>query len=166
MTKVDRRMKSNRKKVTKRRIWFLLMIAVMAVIFFFSGQNGEESSDISSKAAWLLACLHIDWLITPDMVHGIGISVRKWAHIYVYMALGITSSMWIGTWHLPAWKRAGLAAVICCLYSATDEFHQTFIPGRCGTWRDMLYDGAGWAVGIALVLAGSAIYRYYRNARR
>lgn len=139
------------------------MAAVMVLIFFFSGQNGEESSAMSSKAAEILSLLHLDWLITPDIVHGIGISVRKWAHIYVYMALGITSSMWIGTWDLDVWKRAGLAAGICCLYSATDEFHQTFIPGRCGTWKDMIYDATGWIAGIGLVLIGTAVYRQYQK---
>lgn len=114
-------------------------------------------------AAQVLSFLHIDWLITPDMVHGIGITVRKWAHIYVYMALGITCSMWLGTWEWPVRKQAGLAALICCLYSATDEFHQTFVPGRCGTWRDMLYDGSGWAIGIILVLLITAICRWHRN---
>lgn len=163
MKKVDQSMKNNGKGITSRKIWFLCMAAVMAVIFFFSGQNGEASSEMSSKAAQILAFLHIDWLITPDMVHGIGISVRKWAHIYVYMALGITSSMWIGTWPFALWKRAGLAALICCLYSATDEFHQTFIPGRCGTWKDMIYDGTGWAAGIGLVLILTAICKGYKK---
>jgi VanZ family protein len=150
----------------KRCLWFILMLLVMAIIFIFSSQNGETSSEVSSFAEKILAFLHIDWLITPGMVHGIGISVRKWAHIYVYMALGITSSMWIGTWQLPVWKRGSLAAVICCAYSATDEFHQTFVPGRCGTWRDMIYDGSGWLAGILLVLAAAGIYsRYCRKCQ-
>lgn len=157
-------MKDDDKKILmSRNIWFLLMLAVMLLIFFFSGQNGDDSSEMSSRAAQLLSLLHIDWLVTPDMVHGIGISVRKWAHIYVYMALGITSFMWIGTWPFAIWKRVGLAAVICCLYSATDEFHQTFIPGRCGTWRDMIYDGTGWAAGIALVLILIVVRRQFQK---
>lgn len=155
------------KKSGKRRIlWFLLMAAVMILIFIFSGQNGETSTEVSSLAEELLAVLHIDWLITPAMVHGMGISVRKWAHIYVYMALGITSSMWIGTWSFAWWKRGGLASAICCFYSASDEFHQTFIPGRCGTWKDMVFDGAGWAVGIGLVLVVNGISRWIRNEKK
>lgn len=150
----------------KRIIWFILMISVMLLIFIFSGQDGEESSEMSSLAEQILAFLRIDWLITADMVHGIGISVRKWAHIYVYMALGITCSMWLGTWKLPSWKQGGLGALICCVYSATDEFHQSFVPGRCGTWKDMLYDGTGWAAGILLVLAVSFIWRVMKKKYR
>lgn len=159
--------KSFKKKNRKmgRNIWFLLMVSVMVLIFVFSGQNGDTSSEVSSFAEQLLSFLHIDWLITPGLVHGIGISVRKWAHIYVYMALGITSSMWLNTWPLAAWKRGGLAALICCFYSATDEFHQTFIPGRCGTWKDMLYDGTGWAAGILLMLIITGISRWAGNRK-
>lgn len=148
-------------KYRKRTVWFFLMLLVMVLIFIFSGQNGETSSDVSSLAEQVLVFLHIDWLITPDMVHGIGISIRKWAHIYVYMALGITSSMWLGTWPFAPWKQGISAAVICCLYSASDEFHQTFVPGRCGTWKDMIYDGIGWMAGILIILLIHMISRRY-----
>ena len=155
------------KKLKRRRVlWFCLMVFVMVGIFVFSGQDGETSTEVSSLAERILSVLHIDWLITPGMVHGISVSVRKWAHIYVYMALGITSSMWLGTWPFVFWKRGGIAALICCVYSATDEFHQTFVPGRCGTWKDMLYDGSGWAAGILLVLTSAAVFRRIRKSGR
>lgn len=150
------------KNISHQKLWFCLMIAVMIGIFYFSSQDGETSSQMSSRVAALLAFLHIDWLITPDMVHGISVSVRKWAHIYIYLALGFTSSMWTGTFVSRVWKQAGLAALISCLYSATDEFHQSFVPGRCGTWRDMIYDGSGWSVGILLSLVVIAIMTHMK----
>lgn len=153
------------KKLKRRRVlWFCLMVFVMVVIFVFSGQDGESSSEVSSLAERVLVFLRIDWLVTPGIVHGISVGVRKWAHIYVYMALGITSSMWLGTWPFAFWKRGGIAALICCVYSATDEFHQTFVPGRCGTWKDMIYDGSGWAAGILLILTAAAVYRRVRKS--
>ncbi|MDO5411400.1 MAG: VanZ family protein [Lachnospiraceae bacterium] len=159
-SEMERRMKK------RRFCWFVLLLLIMLLIFSFSAQSGEASSEMSSRAEKLLALLKIDWLITPDTVRGIGVSVRKWAHIYVYMALGITACMWIGTWFFSVWKRMGLAALLCCIYSASDEFHQSFVPGRCGTVRDMLYDGVGWAAGIMLVIAAGMIRSYFWKIRR
>lgn len=36
-----------------------------------------------------------------------------------------------------------LPAVICLFYAMTDEVHQTFVPGRFGTFRDIGYDLLG-----------------------
>lgn len=52
-----------------------------------------------------------------------------------------------------------LAWVMAVLYSATDEFHQSFIPGRQPAATDILIDALGAAV--ALLLAG----RYYKQKR-
>jgi len=36
-----------------------------------------------------------------------------------------------------------LAAVACILYAASDEWHQTFVPGRGGTVSDVCIDTTG-----------------------
>ena len=40
---------------------------------------------------------------------------------------------------------AVIAAAIAVLYGITDEFHQTFVPGRYGSGTDVLLDAAGAA---------------------
>jgi VanZ family protein len=37
----------------------------------------------------------------------------------------------------------GLAWLLTVLYAASDEFHQTFVPGRNGSAWDVLVDGMG-----------------------
>jgi VanZ family protein len=37
---------------------------------------------------------------------------------------------------------------LAVLYAATDEIHQTFVPGRSGRLTDVLIDAAGAAVGV------------------
>jgi hypothetical protein len=62
-----------------------------------------------------------------------------------------------------AWqpRRAVIAAAtIAVLYAISDEWHQTFIPGRGGTWVDVMIDGAGIGIAVAWVLWKS------RTARR
>jgi len=38
---------------------------------------------------------------------------------------------------------AGLVFVFCLLYGASDEFHQSFIPGRYPSAADLIADGLG-----------------------
>jgi VanZ family protein len=61
---------------------------------------------------------------------------------------------------LPArvgWFRAALALMICVAYGATDEFHQTFVPGRTADVADLLTDSVGAAIGTALCWAWGII---------
>lgn len=46
---------------------------------------------------------------------------------------------------IPTWK---LALIITFAYALTDEFHQTFIPYRYGTLRDLGYDMLGVLVAL------------------
>lgn len=39
---------------------------------------------------------------------------------------------------------------LCILYSCTDEFHQLFINGRSGSFRDVLIDTIGILIGTYL----------------
>ena len=40
----------------------------------------------------------------------------------------------------------------CFLYACSDEYHQTFVPGRAGAMIDVAVDMAGVLFGLALVL--------------
>ena len=50
-----------------------------------------------------------------------------------------------------------VAAVISILYGASDEWHQTFVPGRLATLADWVADVFGSIAGVV------AIYLYYRK---
>jgi VanZ family protein len=56
-----------------------------------------------------------------------------------------------------------LAASLALVYAALDEWHQTFIPGRGGTWVDVCIDSAG--IALASVLSFYRL-RKYRKRRR
>ena len=45
------------------------------------------------------------------------------------------------------------AAILCLLFALSDEFHQTFVPGRGGTLRDVAIDSLG--IGLAATIAWS-----------
>jgi VanZ family protein len=52
------------------------------------------------------------------------------------------------------WGRALAAVVLATLYGVSDEFHQTFVPGRSADRFDVLADGIGATV--AVLAAGAA----------
>jgi VanZ family protein len=96
-------------------------LALMAAIFFLSAQ--------------------------PDLSSGLGVwdtIGRKLVHAAAYGLL-----WWL--WFRALGTRNPLPAVLVTLaYAATDEYHQTFVEGRHGTPVDVVIDGAGVALAVAL----------------
>jgi VanZ family protein len=81
----------------------------------------------------------------PDLSTGLGgwdLVLRKAAHAAEFAVLGFLLVRALGR------ELAALAAGIA--YAASDELHQTFVPGRQGTVLDVLVDAVGIAVGIYL----------------
>ena len=84
--------------------------------------------------------------------------IKKGGHAFGYGLLGLSylrglkgdSSDVYSRWFYIAW-------VLALLYSVTDEFHQSFVPGRHPAVADVLIDIVGAA--LALFLAN----RYYKR---
>jgi VanZ family protein len=109
-------------------------VALMAVIFFLSSQ--------------------------PDLDSGLGVFDligRKIVHAAEYALLCFL--WWRALRTLTPSDRAALIALcICVAYSATDEYHQTFVKGRHGSPIDVAIDGAGAGI-VALLLRRRALAR-------
>ena len=79
--------------------------------------------------------------------------LRKIAHAVVF---GILSLLALWAMHGNAKRKRlrfgliGLAGLAALLYAVVDEFHQTFVPGRYGAPTDVLIDGAGIVLALAL----------------
>ena len=54
--------------------------------------------------------------------------------------------------------RALAAVLFCILYGVSDEFHQSFVPGRTPDARDLVADGVGAALGVAALAILKAIW--------
>ena len=103
-------------------------IALMAVIFALSAQ--------------------------PDLSSGLGtidLIGRKFVHAGEYALLCFL--WWRALRTVVADNPAVVGAfAIAIAYSATDEWHQTFVSGRHGTPVDVLIDTAGAAIAVFLIL--------------
>jgi VanZ family protein len=65
-----------------------------------------------------------------------------------------------------SWKRAFAAIALATLYGVSDEFHQSFVPGRSSEILDVVADAIGAASGVALVglLAGARAWGILRSS--
>lgn len=108
---------------------WVAVAAWMGVIYFFSDQ--------SSFAL-------LDYVWRPDLL-GVG------AHFAEYAVLA--ALLWLALRSTPALARyaAPLAFAAAVLYAVSDEFHQSFVPGRYPDVRDVLVDAAGALVAVLLL---------------
>lgn len=129
----------------------------MIIIFLFSAKpavSSAESSRTIANAILNIAENFMDpalWQEDRDNVlDTVDHIVRKTAHFteYAVLASAIELHYWIT-------KRKGirfifLSILFSFLYAATDEFHQLFVPGRSGEFKDVMIDTAGAATGAFL----------------
>ncbi len=76
--------------------------------------------------------------------------LRKGAHVFEYTVL--TTLLFRAlrrTWGLWTWARcAAVAATLAVVYASSDEYHQSFVPGRGPSVRDVLIDTVGVVIAI------------------
>lgn len=109
----------------------------MAIIFYFSGQTGETSKAVGNAVAQTMNIKpDVYWRIPANTPLLFGLGLRKWAHVFLYMCLGITT--------LGYFRRIVPAGIICYIYAVFDEMHQLFVEGRTATFKDTLLDECGF----------------------
>ncbi len=153
--------------------WVLraLPLFVMAAIFLFSSQTGEESTGTSNGVIEAVARAvrpltgAVGEAELARLAESLSFAVRKAAHAGIYAALGLCTMLAMLTYPFSMRLRARAAILICAAYAAGDEIHQLFVPGRSGEVRDVMIDTAGAAAGILLALAGTALWRRWKNGR-
>lgn len=142
---------------TRLAIYSALTIMCMVAIFVFSSQNAELSQKLSDG---LLAKLKAFIALLPSISgQGAEHDIRKYAHLFEFCMLGVSSSLLMGELRFDihrGWLRSLPGAFLvswlfCVLYACTDEFHQFFVPGRSAQLSDVGVDSAGALIGCILV---------------
>ncbi len=87
----------------------------------------------------------LHWLfptISPLTVLRVQFFMRKLAHVSEYAVLAVL--LYRAFVHTTLKGRralsAGLVLLLCAAYAATDEFHQSFVPSRTASLRDVMID--------------------------
>ena len=143
-----------------RCLSFIPAVLMLLLIFRFSAQNGPSSGVLSYKVSYAIICL-FNRIISSGYSEGelisraesIQLVVRKLAHITEFFLLTLSFYLPLRIW-LPykgvaitgkqfLYKLILPAFFLGLLCAAADEFHQSFVPGRCGTPVDVLVDSVG-----------------------
>jgi VanZ family protein len=78
-------------------------------------------------------------------------------HFTVYAVLAMALWWGLGIAEMPPGRRLALAFTGALLYGLSDEWHQSFVPGRDTSMFDIVVDAAGALCGLVVV---SALLRF------
>ena len=147
----------DRNHVLKAWIALILWLIVIAI---------ESTSYLSSKNTghFLYPLVHFLFGIGEAGFEPYHAFIRKSGHVFGY---GLLSILLFRAWRetLPvesgarwSFRWANIAVLGTCLVASLDEWHQSFLPTRTGTIRDVILDTcAGIAAQLAIFLA----HRWY-----
>ena len=104
----------------------------------------------------LLALAGVFWLSSLPQVPGAGLAWDKLLHAVGYAGLGIvTLRAFHGGLVRPRPKPTVAAGIFLLLWGISDEYHQSFVPGRDASGADVVADVIGFMIACALVYAWS-----------
>ena len=123
---------------------------IVWMVLIFSASSDAHSYEHSSRIIEPL----LRWLFPQmpqarvELIHHI---FRKCCHLGEYAVLALL--LWRAlnrSKNLPpwSWPRIQGTMLLVCLYAATDEFHQSFVPTRTSLVSDVFIDTAGGAIGL------------------
>src|SRR5205085_9706524 len=127
-----------------------------------TGRQGARPLSAEEKARFRgFSSAKKAWIVLPPILQAIVLFVLsaqpklpetpggdKVAHLIAYFVLGFLAARALGwTTALSGIALAAAAFVIAALYGVSDEFHQSFVPGRDSSAADVLADAAGALIG-------------------
>ncbi|MFH0829130.1 MAG: VanZ family protein [Candidatus Kerfeldbacteria bacterium] len=112
----------------------------------------------SRPLSWIAVVLWmalIFWLSSiPDLRSGLqpmwDLVLRKIAHAGEYAILGWLAYRACAMNRVSRNRALVFSVVLCVLYAASDEYHQTFVPGRDGNVLDTTLDSFGVTLGASI----------------
>ncbi|MBK8478207.1 MAG: VanZ family protein [Opitutaceae bacterium] len=116
----------------------------------------DSRSSFSVSLKWLWAVALAGTLVlasgnTPPRIPGSFIGLDKIAHFSLFGLLATLVLRVDRVWGRPGW-RGWIAVLAVSVFGITDEWHQSFTPGRSVEFADWIADTAGAALATTLYL--------------
>ena len=130
------------------RYWLPILVWMTLI---FIGSSDVLSAEHTSRFIEPL----LRWLrpgISPATIAKVHLLVRKAGHVSEYAVLAVlvyralVHTLLAGR----AFASAALVLATCALYAASDEFHQSFVPSRTASPRDVMIDISGAFLAVCL----------------
>lgn len=141
-------------KSKKKIFYWILVILWMMIIFYLSAQEANVSNNLSTGITKKIVTTINK--VSPNKqidIRAFNNIVRKNAHFIAYMILGFLSIMAIRCQNkLQSYRCIIYSFLLCIIYAISDEFHQSFVPGRGPSLKDVLIDSSGAIVGICIYI--------------
>jgi VanZ family protein len=126
-------------------LWLGLIFATSSTVVPFdifvqwlSSALARIASPDAVRAFWT-----VSWLFFVKGWHA-----TEYAIAVVLIELGLRSTA------LPFARRLGIALATAVVFAASDEWHQTFVPGRGGNITDVVIDSSGALFGATMLTYG------------
>ncbi len=120
-------------------------VACMAIIYYLSGQTGDDLGTLLPYfQKWFPALQSFDA-----------------GHFLAYFLLALTFFWALLPFSIHPWGKAAVV-VLCVLYGLSDEYHQSFVPGRMPDIKDLRNDAIGAAIAM-LVLSLPVLNKHIRK---
>ena len=119
---------------------WLPAVLVMMVIFSLSAKTGGESKAQSAGLARLI----LSFFGLSESVRDVLIVIlRKGAHFSLFALLGASVLYALFGYKIKRSRAFLICILICLVYAASDELHQSLVPGRGPLIRDVVIDFSG-----------------------
>lgn len=150
---------ANRKRRPRRTRWICLLCGLTGLLltYLFSSQTTTDSQSISKQLAHMVIDLIPSLRRLPEtqlthLVEVWNLVLRKAAHFTLYLIVAVFLTLFVDTFALPLFAKGAVVIGVVLVCASLDEWHQTFVPGRTGSFRDVLLDTGGALVGAVAVL--------------
>lgn len=140
-----------------------MLLGWMTLIFLLSCEDGDKSGKTSTNIA-----TEISEIIAPSkpaketekIVLDNQKTIRKSAHVLMYMVLGVlAAALTESALDASLKNKFMLSSTFSVFYAATDELHQFFVKGRSGLAEDLCLDAVAILASVAVTLAAFEIYK-------
>ncbi len=169
----------SKKKKIGLIVSFTLILLMILIIFKLSSMNTNNSNGASTNIIGMFIedtlSITNKYEITSSYPNKTKIErasnllnppLRKVMHSAVYLILGILILFFINSLYKnnKYIKSSVLTIIITFLLASLDEYHQTFVMGRTGQFKDVVIDSIGALIGI--IIYGTYYYTYRRGLKR